>query len=589
MKIFCTTNKTTYDIQFKNMSGENHMPCPVCSSDRKKQKAKSFSFNVVQNVGNCLHCGAKFTKYRDLPKKDYKYPEQRKGELSELLISWFNKRGISKETLQAAYITESLEYFPQVNKKNNAICFNYYRGEKLVNIKFRDGAKNFTLSAGSELIFYNLNSIIGKESAVICEGEIDCLSFIESGIKNVVSVPNGANKNNTNLEFLDNCIDEIESVKTFYIATDNDTPGINLRNELIRRLGAENCKIIDFSIYDCKDCNELLVKYDKQKVNEVFKNAKDAPLTGVYDLENDLSGIYDLWENGMPKGKLTRHSALNEFITWNTSTLGIITGIPSHGKSEFVDEICTHLNVLNGWKTGYYSPENFPIKIHVSKIVSKISGKYFSKSSIEMQELNDTLQYVNENYFFIYPENEDYTIDNILEHARILIKRKGIKILVIDPYNKIDHQMEAGQSETQYISTVLDKLDMFARKHDLLLFLVAHPRKIPKDKNGAFEIPTLYDVSGSAHFYNKAFYGICVFRKPDLTEVHIQKVKYKHLGQNGIVSFGYDWQSGRYYEVNPAFITKECDTTSYLNIQKVNEIKPNKEFDYTQTEEEAPF
>lgn len=630
-KIFCIDNKVTYDVDLRTSLGENLMVCPVCSANRKKKNDKSFSYNSSLGTGHCCHCNFKFVKHKEMDKEytkiEYRLPEERKNKLSEATIKWFNKRGISNETIEGLYITQSNEFFPQVSEKRNAICFNYYRHSKLINIKFRDAQKHFILAKDAELILYNLNSIIGKEFAIITEGEMDCASFYEVGIKNVVSVPNGANKKSQNLEFLDNCIDDLEGIKLFYIASDNDEAGDNLAKELIRRLGAENCKRIDFSVYKkiksenpeikCKDANDVLINHGKEALLKCFRNAKEIPLSGIYNQADDRDAIIDLWNNGMQKGKGINHRKLNDFITWITPAVAVITGIPSHGKSEFVDEICTQLNVLYNWKIGYYSPENFPIKLHISKLVSKISGKKFSKYTLDEIERDLTMNYIEDNFFLVYPENEDYSLNNILEHARLLIKKKGIKVFVIDPYNKIDHQYEKGETETKYISGLLDKLDSFSKAHDILIILVAHPTKMQKNKEGNYEVPTLYDIAGSAHFYNKCFYGLSIYKRIDHIEVWVQKVKFKHLGSTGMVTFGYHWDSGRYFEMLPEFTDSTfCDTSNYLKIpkkellektikqevlspvepsfhepkEKESIIKQNEEFDWTKPlTEDAPF
>ena len=142
---------------------------------------------------------------------------------------------------------------------------------------------------------------------------------------------------------------------------------------------------------------------------------------------------------------------------------------------EFVDFLVTRLNIVHGWKAAFFSPENWPVKYHYSKIASKIVGKEFSASVIKTDDFEKSFDYVKENFFFINPE-EDMTIDNILDKAKFLVKKRGIKVLVIDPYNKLEHTMKTGESETNYISKFLDKLVMFARVNNVFVALVAHPR-----------------------------------------------------------------------------------------------------------------
>jgi len=574
MKLFCTTNKITYDVPIDHAKGHYSGPCPSCNDSRKNKGAKSFSFDVPKGVGTCHNCNDSFILFKEMEQKeyqkiDYKRPAKfvNNTEISDPMVKYFESRKISKKTINEMRITERMEWMPQTGSERNCICFNYFRNDELINTKFRDGKKNFKLVKDAELIPYNLDGIIGQTECIWCEGEFDQLSFYEAGYKFAVSVPNGAGKSKQNLIYIDNVINEIEAVKTHYIANDNDESGRALRDELIRRFGAENCKLIELG--DCKDANEFLIKYGKFALKEKVTLAKEIPLSGVYDLEADLEALYDLWRNGMPAGLTIGHEELNKLVTWVGGALAIWTGIPSHGKSEFVDEVCEQLNILHGWKVAYFSPENWPTKLHVAKIASRISGKKYSIQSIGEYELTQTLEYIKENFFFINPDDDDVSIENILIHAKSLIKRKGIKILIIDPWNKLDHKMKPGENETAYISRVLDVITMFAQRNDILIHLVAHPTKMKKDAAGCFDVPTLYDISGSAHFYNKAFYGFSVYRKQSNTELHVLKVKFKHIGkaQGGMASFRYNISNGRYVESNNGAIENQIwHNSSHLSI-----------------------
>jgi len=585
MKIYCTTDKQTYEAPLEGKSGNVSAICPACNATRKNKGAKSFSFDMSKGAGMCHNCDRSFVTAKEFKveyeKKEYVRPRKFENNtvLSDATLKYFESRRISAQTVKEMLITESIEYMPQEQKEVRCINFNYFRGEELVNVKYRDAKKNFKMFSGAELIPYNLNAV--SESCIWCEGEFDQLSYYEAGFKFAVSVPNGASRSKQNLVYIDNAINELECVKTHYISTDNDEPGIALKDELIRRFGAENCKIIDLG--DCKDANEFLVKYGKISLVEAVSKAKDIPLSGIYSIDKDIDELIDLWKNGMPKGLSLMHEKTNQLVTWVSGALAIWTGIPSAGKSEMVDEICEQLNIMYGWKTAYFSPENWPTKLHVAKVVSRVSGRRFSQSCIGEYELGQTLAYVRENFFFIEPDDEDLSVEAILAHAKSLIKRYGIKQLVIDPWNKLEHRMQKGESETAYICRVLDVLDVFAKRNDILIHLVAHPRKMQKDASGNMEVPNLYDISGSAHFYNKAFYGLCVHRKDELVELYILKVKFKHLGQpkGGVVQFRYNINNGRYVEVEDCQTGINWDNNSHLDIPGLEQMPVNDNFENT--------
>jgi twinkle protein len=217
-------------------------------------------------------------------------------KMNKKVVQWFETRGISPQTLLDLSVSEGSEYMPQTGKHENTIQFNYYMGDQLINVKYRDGRKNFKLYKGAEKVFYNINSIVGYDSCIITEGEMDVLAMHEAGIKNVVSVPNGATLNSNNLDYLDNCIDYLEDKTKIILAVDTDEAGQALRQEFIRRLGAEVCYLVDFE--DCKDANEYLLKHGKEQLREVIKRSSQVPLEGVstlYDIEDELK---DFVNNG---------------------------------------------------------------------------------------------------------------------------------------------------------------------------------------------------------------------------------------------------------------------------------------------------
>jgi twinkle protein len=579
MKIKSNKTGTIYDVVLSR-SGENNQPCPECSKDRKKKSAKSFSFNVEKGIGKCFNCQASFFEYREPVKQNvYHIPEwKNRTELSDQAAKWMRSRLIEQDVLNSMGVSSAMEWMPQTQKEESVVCFPYYRNGKLVNIKYRDARKNFKLVKDAELILYNFDAIHETKELVIVEGEIDCLSFIQSGVKNCVSVPNGAG--GSSMEYLDSCFDELLLIEKFYIGTDNDTAGFKLREELVRRLGAERCAIVNYG--DCKDANEYLQKYGGYELPELIKQAQDVPVEGIVKCEDIYDDIYDLYLHGFQPGATINVHELDQLISWVTGRLAVVTGIPGHGKSEVIDWIVVMLNLIHGWKAAYFSPENHPTSYHFGKIASKITGKSFSHEHLTHDDFIGAYSYMNENFTFINP-SEDLTIDLILEKAKWLVRKVGIKILVIDPFNKLDHLQERGESETQYISRFLDRLTNFARINGVLVFLAAHPRKMQpkKDCPGKFEIPTLYDINGSANFFNKTDYGLTIYRdrEEQIVSVVVQKVKFKHWGQVGHVDFKYNSVNGRLF-----MPYKEPSYGNYL--QRTSEQE-----NLTETEKttEAPF
>lgn len=582
MKIVSHKTKIVYDLYFPKV-GENKMACPACSKDRKKATAKVFSFNTEKGVGNCIHCQDTFSTYIPYEKKkEYVAPEwKNRTELTDNAVKWFGGRMISQKTLSDMKVCSAMEYMPQDEKECSVVCFPYYRNGELVNIKYRTGDKHFKMYKDAELIFYNIDAIIGQKECIIVEGEIDCLSLIECGITNVVSVPNGAG--GKNLDYIDSCFDALKPLEKIIIATDNDVKGLGLRDELIRRFGAERCYTVEFGDY--KDSNECLIAEGVFNLKDIFEHARHVPVKDVIELSDIYSDVYSYFQNGLQPGAKT-YTDLDTIVTWETGRVCVITGIPSHGKSTYLDFLITRLNVVNGWKVGIVSPENAPIKMHVGKIFSVLTGRSFDSKYITESEYQTTWDYVSNSFYWIMPES-DMTIDNVLTKARYLVGRYGIRILVLDPYNKFEHTKDRGESETDYISRFLDQISLFAIQNNVLIFLVAHPTKMKKEKDSAcFEVPTLYDISGSAHFYNKTDYGMIVYRHYDtgLVDIHVPKVRFRNWGEGGNIEQKFIGVNLRYQSEH-----SDPDYKTYLNRNfGEQEVPFQQTIDY-QEQQETPF
>ncbi|MBL7739831.1 MAG: toprim domain-containing protein [Chitinophagaceae bacterium] len=482
--------------------------------------------------------------------KEFVKPIPRLEKLSPETIQYFEKRGISNNTLLRLNITEAIEWMPKVQKEVRTICFNYYKDGELVNIKFRAKDKDFKLSKDAQLIFYNLDAIKDDDTAVIVEGEIDCLSLHEAGIYNVVSVPNGAESKR--LEYLDNCWQYFENKQKVIIMTDNDQPGLLLRDELARRIGKDKCYRVDIPA-DCKDANDILIKHSKQGLAAIIENARRWPVEGVLNMEDLFTDIVNYYEHGYPKGYSAGIGEFDDILQFSTGQYTTVTGSPGSGKSEFIDYITTSLAKNHGWKFAVCSFEN-PAAIHATKLMEKFMGRAFDfrkdpDNRMNKEQFEQGILYVEDYFQFINISQADVTIDGILSKMRELVVRFGIKGAIIDPWNYIEHKVPAGQTETQYISETLTLIKEFCIKNDVHLFLVAHPRKLIKDqKTGQYPVATMYDVSGSAHFFNKTDNGISIHRdfSNNVVTVYVQKVRFSWLGRVGWACYSFDTLKRQY-------------------------------------------
>lgn len=531
-------------------SGEFKTTCPKCSSGRKKQHDTCLSVNITTGIYHCFNCEWKGTAMkRQIEKKEYSIPKENLTGLSKNALDWFTKRGIGQSTLMSFKVSEGLEWMPQKNAEVNCIQFNYYENDQLVNIKYRDGAKNFKQFKGGKPIFYNLKAFSLFDEIIITEGEIDALSFYEAGMLNVVSVPAGATDSETaTLEYLNLCYDYLIG-KKFIIATDNDPKGIAFRNVLASRLGKDVCKYVQFPD-GIKDANELLVSVGVDSFKQNFE-IKEFPLEGIETVQDVEGQVDDIYTNGYPSGEGLGYTSFDKLISWFTGQVTVLTGIPGHGKSEFVDQIMMKL-AEKGWKFGVFSAENQPVAHHLVKLFEKYTGKpMFGYNRMDVDQFAYAKYFINESFFFIKFNEINLTIDQLLQRGRELVTRQGIKMLVIDNWANLDHNY-SGVNEHQYIGQSLIKVMNFSRMYDVHVILVAHPTKIYKDKETKLhEVPNLYSISGSSHWFNKPDNGITVYRNMETgeTEVHVQKVRWKFTGRVGSAVFLWNKDNGIYREV----------------------------------------
>ena len=496
--------------------------CPKCSEHRKKKTDKCMSVYWDTGLGQCNHCGETIqlhTYKKRLNIKNYIRPQatEFKNTYSKELLSYsLDHRHITQTTLTKLKISEDVEWMPKANKKVKCILFNYFIDDELINIKYRAKNKDFKLVKDAEKIFYNLDAIKTSKECVIVEGEWDVASYIEAGVNNVVSVPNGFNlQGETHLDYLDDYTDYFDNKDVIYLAVDNDEAGQKGQKELIRRLGAEKCKIVDFK--DCKDANEYLIKYSKDALKETLQNAKDVKLEGVFDVNDVKSSMLNTYRNGQKRGTTTYIDCIDKAWTWRGGEVNLWTGYQNEGKSLFLNQLSVIRAINEDAKVAVFSPENMPLDDFYNDIIEMFIGKscdpYYTNNYMSEEEFNKGLEFCENNFFLIYPE-KDFKIQSIFDRTKYLIKKKGIRTLIIDPYNTVEHMIKNGEREDLYISRFMAELKRFAVAYDLSVNLVAHQitaRTNEKD-GGRYYKPNLNNIKGGGTFADKADNVLIVWR-----------------------------------------------------------------------------
>jgi len=345
-------------------TGEVATTCPKCSPHRKNAKAKCLSVNIEKSVWKCNHCGwtgtlltgedNKSNPFEYAPKRYHKpaYTISAETDQSKML-KWFSDRGIPANIVALNQISTNTVWMPQLEAETKAIQFPYFRNGECINIKSRDAQKHFRMESGAERIFYGMDMVQG-DTLIIVEGEIDKLSLETAGFNNCVSVPDGAPAPNTKdynskFSFLESCEEWLQQFSKFVLAVDSDEPGKKLEEELARRLGRDKCLQVQWP-EGVKDANELLCKEGASRLTQTINDAFPYPVQGLFDVKSFLPQIKRLYENGMQRGVRTGWDVLDQYINFSTGQWTVVTGIPGHGKSEWLDALMVNLSHNYGWK-----------------------------------------------------------------------------------------------------------------------------------------------------------------------------------------------------------------------------------------------
>jgi len=579
-------------IKLTRRSGQEKTICPKCSHTRKNKKDRCLSVNITTGDFRCHNCefhgNVRVTERRrenvNYAKVDKEYYGQ--AYKSEKMLAWFAGRGISEATVNKFMIYMKEEWMPQTQQKERCICFPYFRNEEIVNIKFRDGRKNFKMISKAELILYNLNSIRDRKKAVWVEGEIDALTVYECGYARdekekvkiaenekgepiyeeqysaksqygVLSVPNGASKGAAALEYIDNCSDWLFGLEEIIIATDGDAAGRQLKDELVRRLGVEKCRILTYPNEKCvptadgvarepKDLNEVLMYLGKEWVDWCIENAAYIPVEGVHMVEDIFETMLDNFRKGIQLAPTTRYVSIDENFRWKKGEIVLHTGYMNCGKTFNVVQMMLTKSIWDGWKWAVFSPENYPANDFYDDLVEMYCGKWLDK--ITEQEYVDACWFINQHIFFVYPENE-HDLNCIHDRFRYLVLKKGVDGVLIDPWNQLDSLQKPYQREDQYLSEMLKIVKRFALLNNVVYNIIAHPKNPNPGLDKKLEVVDFYDISGGAMWGNKVD-GIISWHRPNFltdrkdpnVEMHVQKVKRKRTGgQTGQVDLYVSW------------------------------------------------
>jgi twinkle protein len=438
---------------------------------------------------------------------------------------------------------------PVPSRDGTVLAFPFKDRDAVVNTKYRGITnKRFWQTPGGKKTFYNVDAFDdvavtrGDAAVVICEGELDCLAAITAGHPWTVSVPDGApppaapgshqdqSDETGKFAFMWNNRERLARVHRFVLAIDADAAGERLSDELVRRLLASRCAVPIYPL-DCKDINDVLKAHGATAVLNIINGARPLPIAGIFGIDDYPERDFATWSSGIGHGLLDAHFKLfpGQFI--------VMSGIPSHGKTSLATQIVVRAAELHGWNALIYSPEMPVVPQYRDRLRKVIGGP-----------VEDADAFIRQHICFLdhHPSREDdfnLDIPRIVEKTAEAVMRHGVKIVLLDPWNEIEHAKPRDMMMIDYIAEAIRALRRMALDHKLTVIVVAHPTKEVKSPKGEVRCPSLYDIEGAAHWFNKADHGIVVWRDPggQHTEISISKVRFSpETGTTGAVRMRFD-------------------------------------------------
>lgn len=474
--------------------------------------------------------------------------------LSSLHQTWFSKRGIKEDIVDRMGIYSAKRgQDGQVvsDKGGEVLAFPYTKDGEIVAHKYRAPNKVFWQQAGGRKQFYNRDILVdallvdGKESLVIVEGEMDALAVMSAGHPWVVSVPDGAPpprdadgnliqvpkdavdidpETDTKFSYVLGDWELLSKIKKIIIAVDSDEAGTRLGEELVRRLDRIRCSFVRFPD-ECKDFNEVLTKHGPETVMEIIASAKPYPVDGLF-----------VFSDFPPAQKIETVStgwvALDEIVRPYLGAFMVVGGFPGHGKSSWTMQFAANMAKNNGWKIALAS---FEMQI-VPYVTNVLMSSYIGVDINFAAQVNRVRahNFLENNFTFIVPNRldseTDHDIDWLIDKMQIAVIRSGVKMVLIDPFNEIEHRKRQDETTTEYIGRAIRKLKAFAIQYNVLVCVVVHPTKGSSGLDSSDL--SLYSLADSSHWANKADIGIIIGRIGDpkfetLTGVYVKKIRYQ--------------------------------------------------------------
>lgn len=294
--------------------------------------------------------------------------------------------------------------------------------------------------------------------------------------------------------------------------------------------------------------SEIVEKTTREIVSKKILDLKE-PIKDVFYAEDVYGDALYIHKNGQEKAGTTHFKQLDQIFRWLKGQITVLHGMGNHGKSTIMFQLLLLRAIYNGEKFAIFSPEQYPATDFYNDLAEMYTGKDVepSKNQMTQDELYDAYTFINNHFFFVYPENDEPTPDYILEKFHEMIVKKKISGVVVDPFNQLEHDYT--MRDDKYLSKILSKFKRFALMENVYFLILAHPRGgLEKDGLGNYKAPYYTELSGGMMWGNKADNILCYHRpyyatNPKSTECMLisQKIKRQKIcGRPGSVDMDYD-------------------------------------------------
>ena len=517
--------------------GWNRTKCPKCLDNGDKHKDLTLSFDVENGMYNCHRCNWKGNVVYQ-KSNIYTRPTLEENTESDEVMNFLRSRGFSDGTIRRILADKLISY----GKRTKSVCFNYWKNGELLNYKTRViGEKAFYQCENAEKSLYNIDSVKGKEVAIVVEGEMSALACIEAGLDKkyaILSLENGAGREgDLTGKFIGfkNCYNELIDIKTYIIALDDDIPGTYTGSLLIRHIGEHRCKIVKFP-EGCKDPDDIINREKRggftaaennRALVEVFEKAVDFPVGGIIELDENIRELLLKYkQHGRPPSTRIPIKVVDNHFSFKSGEITCVSGYANMGKSTWCMDVAKMMSMSHGWKWAIFAGEQYPQDRYFEDLAASILRKnimekdrqgklYMNVASLD--EVDMAYNFISDKFYLIAPEHGiKPTLEYIMEKALYLKEKYGINGIILDTFNKMQHDF-GNQRDDVYLDDWFDKCIPYARQFDAFILLM-HPSKPSTTKNGNISRPNIYSIAGGAMSANKLDNIIFIHRPSILDE-----------------------------------------------------------------------